>query len=152
MTFLFQPLFQKEGDSMTDFINSLASKSGVSPDQATKGMGAVLALLKDKLPADAYDKVAGAVPNADSMTAAAEEATRSAGGGILETVKGMAGKLFGGGGGAAALLGSLSQLGFSADQVQSFLANVLGFLKGKLPDNVVQQISGLIPMGEKVGT
>jgi hypothetical protein len=57
----------------------------------------------------------------------------------------MAGKLFGGGG-ATALLDKLTSLGLSAEQVQSFLPRVMEFLKGRLPESVTKQVSGLLPM------
>jgi hypothetical protein len=137
---------------MADFISDLASKSGVSTDLAKKGVGALLAFLKGHLPAEGFARIEAAVPGADGMTAAAQaDEGKPSGGGILGAVTGLAGKLFGGGGGAA-LLTQLTQLGFSADQVQSFLPKVLEFFKDKLPGDLMKQVSGLIPAGEKVGS
>ena len=66
--------------------------------------------------------------------------------GVLHALTEWAGKLFGGG--ASAALAKLTSLGFSAEQVKSFLPKVLAFLKGKLPPEAMKQISGLLPVGE----
>jgi len=126
---------------MADIVSDLAAKSGISPDMAGKGMGAVLEFCKNKLPAEAYSKLSAAVPNADGMIASANEAEQS--GGILGSVKGMVGNLIGGGGGE--LAGKLSKIGFSMDQAKAFLPQVLGFLKSKLPADAVQKLGGMIP-------
>ena len=132
---------------MADFISDLAAKSGISPEQAQKGLGAVLSFLKGSLPEDAFAKVSAAVPDSDQMMAAAgprEEAV----GGILGAVKGMAGKLLGGG----ALAARLSSLGVSPEQVQGFLPRVLEFLKGRVPDSVLKQISDVFQAPQEKGT
>ncbi|HKB02171.1 MAG TPA: DUF2780 domain-containing protein [Gemmataceae bacterium] len=126
-----------------DFINDLAERSGINADQAKKGLGAVLGFLQDKLPAESFSKVTSAVPGADRMMAAATEAPGEESGGIVSTVTGAIGKLFGGG--AGEMVSKLSNLGLSVDQVKSFLPNVLAFLKDKLPADIVNKISGLIP-------
>jgi uncharacterized protein (DUF2267 family) len=136
---------------VADFISDLAAKSGVSPDLARKGVGAVLAVLKDKLPAGLFSQVQSAVPNADSLMAASSQAEESSGGGVLGAVTGAVGKLFGGGGAAAALASRLAQLGFSSEQLQKFLPNVLEFLKSKLPADAAKQLSALLPAGAPGG-
>jgi hypothetical protein len=135
---------------MADFISELASKAGVSTDLAKKGVGTLLALLKDHIPAEGFSRIAAAVPGADGMMAAAREDEGKSSGGIVGAVTSMAGKIFGGGGGAA-VVAKLTQLGFAPDQLKSFLPNVLEFFKDKLPADLMKQVSGLIPTGEKVG-
>lgn len=129
-----------------DFINDLAERSGISIDQAKKGLGAVLGFLRDKLPAESFSKVTSAVPGADRMMAESETAEEEDSGGIVGKVTGAIGKLFGGG--AGEMVSKLSSLGLSVDQVKSFLPNVLAFLKDKLPADVMKKISGLIPARE----
>ena len=137
---------------MADFLSDLAAKSGVSTDQAKNGLGAVLALAKDKLPANMFEKVQAAVPNTDSMMADAEAAEGQSSGGVLGAVGSMAAKVFGGGaGGAGALAANFSKLGYSTEQVRSFLPNVLAFLKSKLPPDVFGKISSLIPTSGAAG-
>jgi len=130
---------------MADIITDLASRSGISPDLAQKGLGAVLAFFQSKLPADTFSKVRAAVPGADGMMAAAETG-QEASGGIVRAVTGAVGKLFGGGG-AAEMVSKLTEHGFSAEQLQAFLPSVLDFLKSRLPGDVMKQVSALIPTG-----
>ena len=83
------------------------------------------------------------------MMAAAAETGQEPAGGILSTVSGLAGKLFGGAGAAMALVSKLTQMGFSADQLQQFLPTALDFLKSELPGDVMNKITALIPSGTK---
>jgi hypothetical protein len=108
----------------------------------------VLEFLKGKLPAETFAKVSAAVPGADSMMSAAADTEGQASGGVVGAIKGAVGKLFGGGG-AEALIGKFSQLGMTPDQLQGFLPRVMEFLKGKLPENVMNQISGLLPVPQQ---
>jgi hypothetical protein len=134
---------------VADLISELAAKSGISPDQAGKGVGAVLGVLKDKLPASMFSQVQAAVPNADGLMADAQSA--SGGGGVLGAVTGAIGKLTGGGSGAAGLMGKFTQLGFSPEQLQKFLPNVLEFFKSKLPADVANKVGALMPGGGQGG-
>jgi hypothetical protein len=138
--------FAQETYTIADILSDLASKSGISPDLAGKGLGAVLSAFKDHLPADSFSKVREAVPNADSMMASAQAAAPASSGGVLAAVTGAVGKLVGGGG-AAALVAKLTGLGFSQEQLQKFLPNVLEFFKSNLPADIMNQITGLIPAG-----
>ena len=128
---------------MSDIVADLAAKSGLSPDQAQKGLGAVLSFAKESLPAEAFAQVSAAVPGSDQMMAAAGP-PEGPSGGIMGSIKGAVGKLFGGGG-ATDLLTRLTSLGLSAEQIQSFLPRVMELLKGKLPESVTKQMSGLLP-------
>jgi hypothetical protein len=129
---------------MAESISELASQSGVSLDMAKKGLGALLAFLKDKLPPEVFSKIQAALPGADASAAPAGEAHH----GVLDAVKGLAGKLFGGGG-AAAVLAKLSEAGFSADQIKSFLPRVIAFLKARLPGDVMAKVAHLLPAEEQ---
>jgi hypothetical protein len=136
---------------VADFISELASRSGINADQAKKGVGVLLSWLQAHLPAEGFSKVSAAVPGADGMMAAAP-AGEEPSGGVVGALTGAVGKLFGGGGAAAALAGKLSQVGFSAEQLQKFLPGVLEFLKNKLPADVVKQLGALMPTEAKAGT
>jgi len=129
---------------MSDTISDLAAQSGLTSDQAQKGLGAVLSYLKESLPKEDFAQLSAAVPDSDQMMAAAGPREESSGG-LFGAIAGMAGKLFGGGDASAALVAKLSSLGISAEQVQAFLPRVLEFLKGRLPDATVKQISALLP-------
>jgi hypothetical protein len=91
---------------MADIAAELASKCGISADQAKKAFGAVLGLLKSKLPAETFNKLRDSVPAADNLMAAADMGEQ-AGGGVVEAVKGAIGKMFGGGDAMAALRAGL---------------------------------------------
>ena len=148
---LSQTVFRKETFTMADLISSLASKSGISVEQAKQGLGALLGFFKANLPGETFAKLTSAVPGAEGMMAGVPETQES--GGILDAVKGMAGKIFGGGAsGAGAVLSKLTQLGFSAEQLHKFVPNVLAFLKSKLPGDVMKQVSALVPTGEASGS
>jgi hypothetical protein len=128
---------------MSETIGELASDSGLSLDQAKKGLGALLSSLKDALPAESFSRVQEAVPDAGHMMADAEESGQESSGGVLGAITSTVGKLFGGG--APTALAKLTQLGFSPEQLQQFLPNALEFLKGKLPADVMERISSMIP-------
>jgi hypothetical protein len=131
---------------MADITTELANKCGISPEVAQKGLGIVLGLFKSKLPAETYSKVSAAVPGADNMVAAAADMGENSGGGMVDAVKGAIGKLFGGS--AGAMLGKFEHLGMSADQIPNFITKIMEYFKGKLPENVMSQISGLLPVPE----
>jgi hypothetical protein len=136
---------------MAELINELASKAGISPDMAKKGLGTLLAAFKHVLPADSFNKIEGSIPNADQMMALAPP-EEGASGGILGAVKSMAGKLFGGSGEApAALAAQFGQLGFSADQARNFITHVVEFLKSRLPPDVLKRLGALLPVGAEKG-
>ncbi len=132
---------------MADIVSELAAKCGISPELAKKGLGAVLAYFKTTLPADSYSKLTSVVPGADDLVAEAAKAGAAPSGGVLSAVGGAVSKLFGGGG-SAQLISSLTGAGFSADQLQQFLPSLMESLKGKLPDDLLKQASGLLPMPE----
>jgi hypothetical protein len=136
---------------MADIINDLATKSGISPDLAKKGLGTVLSLLKDKLPEGVFAKVQGAIPGAEGLmqdaSAGAEQESR----GFMGAVSDMAGKLFGGGS-AAAMASKLAHCGFSTEQLEKFVPNVLEFLKSKLPGDALKQITALLPIPTKTAS
>jgi hypothetical protein len=130
---------------MTDIVSELANRCGINAASVQKALGVVLQFLKSKLPAESFAKLSAAIPGADDMMAAAAQVEEPKSAGMLEAVKGAVGKIFGSGGTDAALA-KLGALGLSADQMQTVLQHVLEFLKGKLPDNVMNQISGMLPV------
>jgi hypothetical protein len=132
---------------MADIITELASKSGISPDMAKKGLGTLLAAFKHALPADSFAKIEGAIPGAGNMLADAQAEGEAPSGGILGAIKDMAGKVFGGGS-PAALAAHFGKLGFSPDQVKHFIPQVVEFLKSKLPPDMMKHVTALLPQEE----
>jgi len=130
---------------MGDVVSSLSSQTGLDADLVRKGLGAVLKMLQDQLPPELFSKVQGVVPDAAAMISASESAGPEAGG-MIQAVTSLAGKLFGNRGEAAAdLFTRLGQHGFSADQLNAFLPNVLEIFKDKLPPEALAKVEGLVP-------
>jgi hypothetical protein len=132
---------------MADIVADLAAKCGIDTEQARQGLGAVLTLLKNNLSPEAYAKVNQLMPNADSMIAEAASTCQGEPQGMLAAVARSLGKICGGGSEDA--IAKLGQLGFSGEQLQAFVPKVLEFLKGKLPEDAMKQISGLLPVPEE---
>jgi hypothetical protein len=129
---------------MTDTITELASKCGISPDMAKKGLGTLLAAFKRALPAESFAKIEAAIPGASGMVDEAQEQGEASSGGFLGAIKDMAGKLFGGGS-TEALTAHFEQLGFSHDQVEHLIPQVVEFLESKLPPDLMKHVSALLP-------
>ncbi|HEY7313365.1 MAG TPA: DUF2780 domain-containing protein [Gemmataceae bacterium] len=129
---------------MIDIVTELANKTGLSPEQTKKALGALLGLVKSHVPAEQFARLSQAVPGTDEMMAAAQADSGSSGG-VLSAVAGMAGKLFGGGDACAALADKLEKSGLSADQIKTFLPHALEFLKSKLPSDVAEKLGALLP-------
>jgi hypothetical protein len=137
---------------MADIITELASKCGISPDMARKGLGTLLAAFKHALPSESFAKIEAAIPGASEMVDDAKAEGQASTGGILGAIKDMAGKLFGGGGSLEALASHFGQLGFSHDQIKSFIPRVVEFLESKLPPEVMKHVSALLPHEEGAAT
>jgi hypothetical protein len=129
---------------MADFITELASKCGINPDMAKKGLGTLLATFKHALPAESFAKIESAIPQAGEMVADAQARGAAPTGGLVGTIKDMAGKLFGGGT-HEALTEHFGKLGFSADQAKSFLPHVVECLRSKLPADLMHHVDALLP-------
>jgi hypothetical protein len=132
---------------MAEITTELASKCGINPEMARKGLGTLLAALKQALPADAFAKIQGAIPDGPAMLADAQAEGGAPSGGLFSSIKDMASRLFGGGG-PAALAGHFTKLGFSADQIKSFFAHTVELLKSKLPPDMMKHVSALVPQEE----
>ncbi len=85
----------------SDLIGMLTKSLGLSEAQAMAGVGSLLSLAKEKLPADTFDKVSKAIPGVDGMLKAASDV-----GGITGQIGNLAG-----------LSNQFSKLGISQDQI-----------------------------------
>jgi uncharacterized protein (DUF2267 family) len=131
---------------MSELLTELASKVGISPEQAKKALGALLAAIKEHIPSEQFARLSQAVPGADDMMAAADAEHGS--GGVLGAVAGAIGKMFGGGGAMAVVADKLGHLGLSPDQIKNFVCQALAFLKSRLPPEVMAKISDQLPAEE----
>jgi hypothetical protein len=131
---------------MSDLVNTLAERAGVSPETARRGLGALLNLVKEHLGSDAYGKARAALPDADAMVAEFESSRESSKGGFLGAISDLAGKLLGGEAkGGADLLSSFSHAGLDAGQIKAFLPKALELLRGHLPPEVLERLASLVP-------
>jgi hypothetical protein len=131
---------------MSDLANRLAAETGISGEQAHKGLGALLTFIKEQLGDETFQKLEAAIPGAASMLSSFESSEGASKGGLLETVTALAGKLFGGKAeGGAELLASLSKLGFQPGQIEAFLPKALEFLKNHLPPELVERVLAILP-------
>jgi hypothetical protein len=104
-------------------------------------------LLKNRLSPDAFARLQSAIPKSGDMLESAQARIESGGAGLLENVKNIAGKIFGGGGQdfATTLESHFSNAGVSAEQLKSFLPKLRDMLADKLPTNVLAQIEEHVP-------
>ena len=133
---------------MSDLVNELTSRTGISPELVQKGLGALLAFMKKELGEETFDKVRASIPDASRLTSQHESSAESepAQGGLFEMVSGLAGKLLGGQAGAGAdLLSSFSKLGFKPEQIEAFLPKALELIKTYLSPELLQKIIAALP-------
>ncbi len=133
---------------MSEMIDELSGQTGIEPDQAHQGVGALLSLLKDHLDPQSFEQLKQAIPGSQGMLAALEE--KFAGSGLLNAVKAVAAH-FGAGNGAGgddrfgAIAGQLAGLGLTPDHLKSLLPKLHDLVRDKLPPEVVEQIQQRFP-------
>ena len=136
---------------MSDIAEMIASKAGISPELARKGLGVLLVGLKKFAP-EIYPKVVGHISGAGALESAftSAEAGESSGG-LMGSLSGLASKVLNGdSGNAAELMQMFSKAGFSMDQVKDFAPKALEQLKTVVPPDVVDQICEKLPGLDKV--
>jgi hypothetical protein len=125
-------------------MSDLASDAGLEEHEANHGVGAVLALLQSRLNPEAYEHVKKAIPDSDDMVSAFQEKVGAEGGGFIEAVKGMAGKILARQPGDTPQ-NPLAGIGLSPDQLQNFLPRLHDMLAEKIPPHVLDEIKTHIP-------
>ena len=138
---------------MANFLTNLAAGAGLDENQVHQGMGALLAMLKSRLDPAAFEHLRNAIPNSDQMVAGFEDKKQwASAGGLLDAVKGMAGKMLGGEQDSEAAINShFASVGLSPDHLKSLLPNLHEVLASKLPPQVLEQIKQHVPgFGESV--
>jgi hypothetical protein len=139
---------------MSDLVNELTARTGISSDLVQKGLGALLTVLKKELGEDTFAKVQSSVPDAARLQSNFESSPPPAEsqGGLLGAVSDLAGKILGGKAGEGAeLMGSLSKLGFRPEQIEAFLPRALELIKNYLSPELVQKILTALPALAKLG-
>jgi hypothetical protein len=131
---------------MSDIVNELATRTGISSDQVQKGLGALLSFLKEHLGDDLFQKLQSALPDASSLVSKFETSPGSADGGLLGAISGLAAKVFGGKAEEGAkLLASLNKLGFDPGQIEAFLPKALEWIKAHLPPDLLEKVMAGLP-------
>ncbi len=131
---------------MADFLDTLALKTGVKPEQARKGLEVLVFTLRERLPDDAFSTIAAIIPAARATTSAAVEEFRDQlefWGSELPDMKqkerpNARTPLTG-------VLQRLSRSGFTMQEANDFLPVAFQMMKKALPQDVIRQIDRSIP-------
>jgi hypothetical protein len=132
---------------MADFLSELASGVGLKDEEAHHGVGALLAMLKNKLDPESFAHLKKSIPNSEEMLSASEgqaESDESTGGGLMDTVKSMAGKFFTKGDSGEPQI-HFARAGLSPDQLKGLLPKLHDMLADKVPAHVLDQIKQHVP-------
>lgn len=116
-------------------VDDLAGKLSLKPEQAIGAAGAVFALAKTKMSATDFVKLAGGIPEMDTLLKAAPAAT--AGSNPITSAMGSQA-------GAAGLLSRFNVLGIPAESALKIVPEVLSFVKAKQGDEITGLLSKAI--------
>jgi len=131
---------------MSDFISTLASKSGLDNAMAEKGVGALLSSLKGNLSSDVFSKLSSAIPDGGNILQKFSASTQAADSGAASTLAGLAGGLFkGGSSNALSLVEQFTKAGFSMESIGKFVPVVLSMLQSKLGPDIMKTVEKQIP-------
>lgn len=142
-----------------DLIASLTEKLGIEGEQAEALAGAVLGGVKsqvaEKVGQGEADQLAAAIPELEGWGQKTQALTGGGGGGLFDAAAsalgggggGLLGGLGGGGGADVAMVASvLAKLGLNESLATMVAPMALEFLKERLPDGLLQQVMGAVPM------
>jgi len=133
---------------MSDLVNELATRTGISSDLVQKGLGALLSFLKKELGEETFDKLKSSIPEASRLTTNYESSPQpsQSQGGLFDVLSGLAGKLLGGkAGGGSDLIAAFSKLGFKPEQIEASLPKALELIKSHLSPELVQKLLAAVP-------
>lgn len=134
---------------MSQPIETLAQRFGLSSEQVQAGAGAILQLLQDKNGGADFQRLLAAVPGAAGWLDQAKPLAQggaATGGGLLGQAAGLIGALGGQqGGGLAAVLGQLGQAGFKPDTAAQFVPALLEQLKSAAGPELVGSLLKNVP-------
>ncbi len=136
---------------MSNLVNELTARTGLSPELVQKGLGALLSFLKKQLGEESFDKLETSIPEASALRSQHEAAPESeeaapSQGSLFEMVSGLAGKLLGGKAGESVdLLSTLSKLGFKPEQIEAFLPKAIELIKSHLSPELIQKLLAALP-------
>jgi hypothetical protein len=131
---------------MASFLDTLAEKAGVKPEQAKKGFDALLHAMQSRLPQETFASIAGLIPDVHGLPSISSEEFRDQldiWGSSLNEAKGHAPRRD-----IAPLtqvLQGLSSAGFGTREAQTFLPVAFQLMKKHLPGHIMRQIERGIP-------
>ncbi|PVV16742.1 MAG: hypothetical protein B6D77_00575 [gamma proteobacterium symbiont of Ctena orbiculata] len=127
--------------SADTLLESLTGQLGITTEQAAGGAGALFNLAKGRLASEDFSQIAAAVPDMDSLLAAApalDESSRGAG--AVASMLGGEGGL----GNLASLASSFSALGLSTEMIGQFTPIVLDYLQQAGGGTVMELMQGAL--------
>jgi len=125
---------------MEELIGRIMAAAGIEEETAKSAIGIILGFLNKEGPDDKMQLIFDALPGAQELVAAREEAGNG-GGGLL----GGLGSMMGGQMGAMAALSELNGIGLDMDGVQSVAKELISYAKEKAGDDVVNEVVSQIP-------
>jgi hypothetical protein len=138
---------------MSEMVNTLADQTGISSDLVHKGLGALLSFLKKELGDQTFDQLATSIPGAAGLVEKFESSPEAGSAGLFDVISGLASKLFGSKlADVPALLAAFSKLGFSAEQIETFLPKAIELIKSYLPADTLEKILANLPALAKMAT
>jgi hypothetical protein len=127
--------------SANELIQSLTSQLGITTEQATGGAGALFNMAKSQLTSDEFSQIAAAVPDINTLIAAAPAITESTSGAVssmLGSESGLAN--------LASLATSFSQLGLTSDMIAQFTPIVFDYLQQAGGNNLMEMMKGALAL------
>ncbi len=142
----YQKILHERKISVDEFISMVTSKLGIGESESRSATGGILKMLQEQLDDSTFGSLMEKLPGASALLSEAETGDSGGeGGGLMGSLKSMAGGLLGGGGGAAGVAKALSDSGIGLDKAGGFLARLVAFLKEKLGDDMFATIASKVP-------
>ena len=125
-----------KSSAMTSSLTSMVtSQLGVTETQAQGGLGTLFGLAKSSLDSQEFSQLSGAIPNMDTLLAAAPAISEEAAG--LTSLMGSAGKYGKALQGATQAYAQFKELGIGVDQIPQYVAVTNEFLESQGSDDAM---------------
>lgn len=134
---------------MQQIIAQLTAQLGLKKEQIEAGAGAILNLVKEKIPQAEFQQLLGKLPGANDWLAKAQALPATAqqtASGLLGQASNLLGSLTGNAqGGLAALLSQLEKAGFKADSAMQFVPALLNQIKAAVGPEQLNKLLAQVP-------
>jgi hypothetical protein len=125
---------------MEELVARIVNAAGITPEQAQRTIGLILAFLRKEGPADKIDELLKTIPGGEEAAAAGED-DKPSGGGLLGGLMGM----LSGGGGLMGLASQLSGAGLGPSEMTNAGKELFAFAREKLGEDQINEITSSIP-------